>query len=144
MVRAQSLGEPTPRIGIYWLHGDQVLGLSCALSQAEPGVPGLLDSPFTHVDAWEAVRAEAGLPLHIEYDDLPRGRVLYLREREKFVVYGDGAILERGSVESLSPRCVMIRKEIAEFFGFAVVSATWRHDSHYVVGRRRIDRLLDY
>lgn len=137
------MNDITPRIGLYWLHGDQVLGLSCALSQAEPGVPGLLDSPFTHVDAWEAVRSEAGLPPHIEYDDLPRGRVLYSISLQRSIVYGDRAFLGQNTDGAVPDRQQCVRGSIASFFSLPFSMISWRHDDHYTVGRDRIDSLLD-
>lgn len=131
------------RIGIYWIHDGRVVGLSCPLDNAEAGIPGLLDSLYTHVDAWSSVKAEGGLPLHLEYDELPRGRVMYQRDRGKWIVYGDGALLGCSSRHGLMPAGQAVRQSIADFFGFEPVAAIWRHDPHYTVGKRQIDRLLD-
>ncbi len=137
------MSDSAKRIGIYWVHGGRVVGLSCPLDQAEAGVPGLLDSPFTHVDAWSDVKAQNLLPPHLEYDELPRGRVMYQRDRNKWVVYGDGALMGCSSRQGMTPAGSAVRQAIADFFGFDQGSAIWRHDPHYTVGKRRIDRLLD-
>lgn len=68
------------RIGIYWIHDGRVVGVSCTLQDAEVGVPGLLDSPYTHVDAWSSMKNLHHLPRHLDYDALPRGRVMYQRD----------------------------------------------------------------
>lgn len=130
-------------IGIYWVHEGRVVGLSCPLDQAEAGIPSLLDSPFTHVDAWPSVKARNRLPPHLEYDELPRGRVMYQRDRKKWVVYGDGALLGCLSRQELTTAGSAVRQIIADFFGFKLDDAIWRHDPHYTIGKRRIDRLLD-
>lgn len=131
------------RIGIYWVHDGRVVGLSCPLDQAEAGIPGLLDSPFTHVDAWPQVRAEAGLPPHLEYDDLPRGRVLYASEAQASIVYGDGKLIGASRAVVLAEPIRRIRDAIMTFFDVAADKVVWRHDDHYTVGRERIDPLLD-
>lgn len=135
--------DPVKRIGIYWVHEGRVVGLSCPLYQAEAGIPGLLDSPFMHVDAWPSVKAQNQLPSHLEYDELPRGRVMYQRGRSEWVVYGDGALLGCSSRQGLTPAGSAVRQAIADFFGFDPGDAIWCHDPHYTVGKRRIDRLLD-
>lgn len=132
-----------PLIGIYWLYDSQVFGLSCSLAQAEPGVPGLLDSPFTHVDAWPHVRGEAGVPPHLEYDDLPRGRVLYASDAQAGIVYGDGKLIGGSRAAGLAEPIRRNRDAIMAFFGLAADKVVWRHDNHYTVGRKRIDPLLD-
>lgn len=135
--------DPAKRIGIYWVHDGRVVGHSCLLDEAEVGIPGLLDSPFTHIDAWPSVRAQNRLPSHLEYDDLPRGRVMYQRDRNKWVVYGDGELLGCSSQQGPTPAGSAVRQAIADLFGFEPGDAIWRHDPHYTVGKRRIDRLLE-
>lgn len=131
-----------PQIGIYWLHGGKVIGLACALAQAEPGIPEILDSPFTHVEAWPRIRAAAGLPPALEYDELPRGRVLFASGPQTSIVYGDRALIgaPRGRVSSPALKC---RAAIMAFFSLSAVRVAWRHDDHYTVGWERIDPLLD-
>lgn len=131
------------RIGIYWIQDGRAVGISCPLEDAEVGVPGLLDSPYTHFDAWTSVKAECRLPLHLEYDELPRGRVMYQQDRDRWIVYGDGALLGCSSRHSLMPAGSVVRQAIADFFGFEPEAAIWRHDPHYTVGKHRIDQLLD-
>lgn len=138
------MSDSAKKIGIYWVHDGHVVGLSCPLDQAEAGIPGLLDSPFTHVDAWPSLKAQNRLPAHIEYDELPRGRVMYQLDRKKWVVYGDGALLGCSSRQELTATSSAVRRAIAELFGFEPTDAIWRHDPHYTVGKRRIDRLLDF
>lgn len=131
-----------PQIGIYWLHGGSVLGLACALAQAEPGIPEILDSPFTHVEAWPSVRAAAGLPPELEYDELPRGRVLFAYGPQTSIVYGDRALIGVPGGRTSSP-VLNRRAAIMAFFSLSAVSVVWRHDDHYTVGRERIDPLFD-
>lgn len=137
------MNDTAARIGIYWLHDGQVLGLSCPASEAEPGVPGLLDSAFTHVDAWPAVRSDARLPAHLAYDAVPRGRVMYRPAHKRWLVYGDGQLLGCSAGGAQKADDEEVRARIAAFFGFDPNDADWRHDAHYTVGSRRIGRLMD-
>lgn len=103
----------------------------------------MLDSPFTHVGAWLQVRAEAGLPPHLEYDDLPRGRVLYASEVKASVVYGDRTLIGASRPTELVEQVRRNRAAIIAFFALAADKVVWRHDDHYTVGRERITPLLD-
>lgn len=98
------------RIGIYWIHEGRILGKACAPEAAEPGLPGVLDSPFTHVDAWPGVRIDSRMPLPADFDALPRGRVLYVPAQGRWLVYGDGPLLGAGSAKPLRPEVVALRQ----------------------------------
>lgn len=135
--------DPAKRIGIYWVHDGRVVGLSCPLDEAEAGIPGLLDSPFTHVDAWPSVKAQNRLPPHLEYDEIPRGRVLYAAEAQASIVYGDRALIGAPRSVDLAEPVMRHRKAIMEFFDMEPDKVIWRHDDHYIVGRDRIGRMLE-
>ena len=41
------------KIGIFWVYKDTVIGKARELEDGEENVPGLIDSPDSHVDLWE-------------------------------------------------------------------------------------------
>ena len=130
-------------IGIFWLFGDRVVGLTESPDLGEEGLPGLVDSSYTHAQSWDGVRATCGIPSDLEYDDLARGRVQWHKPSARFRVLGDGKLVGAGQSRALTPAVMECRRLILGFFGLAESEVVWLHDAHYTTGRSRIDRLLD-
>jgi len=72
--------EFEPSVGIFWIHNGKLLPPG-ATETSEPAatcieVQGFRDSRFAHASAWPEVRMhEPGLE-HVEYEQVPRGRVI--------------------------------------------------------------------
>jgi hypothetical protein len=117
-----------PKIGIFWLYQNTVLGQAIDLSAGEEGVPGLLDSPATHVHLWERIRNQSTtFPelRHEEYDQIPRGRVLWLTHKDQAIVYMDTKLF---NLEDMAL--------ITSFFSLGEVSVSWQRDAHYTTQQR--------
>jgi hypothetical protein len=41
------------RIGVFWIYKETVLGKSAGPNEGHESVPGIIDSPYDHVDFWE-------------------------------------------------------------------------------------------
>jgi hypothetical protein len=90
-------------IGIFWILPavDKVDLLAHTLTLDEAETYGdCLTCPLSHIDAWEATKRGAQLltplatPTRIiivtsEYEEWPRGRVVFERAAQRFVVYAD-------------------------------------------------------
>lgn len=123
------------KIGVFWIHQGVVLGRALLLSGGEEGMPGLLDSPDTHVDLWERQPGLIKLPLPLrrsEYFSIPRGRVLWDRKQNRSIVYMDS--------ELFSPD---IKMKIMVFFGLEGCEVSWKTDSHYTTQSNDLAALLD-
>lgn len=117
------------KIGIFWVYRHQVFGQTCALDAAEMGVSGRLDSPDTHDVVWPAVAALLGLA-HLDYIDVPRGRVLFDLKRQCAVIYVDQSLLSQKAL-------------IRGFFGLTGVPVIWRLDLHYTIDSKKITEIFD-
>lgn len=128
-----------PRIGIYWVHHHRVIGVHCALADGEQGVPDLIDSPYGHFDWWDRHVADTCPTLvGLNYDDIPRGRVLYDCRHGKPVIYGDRSVVGGGRTARSRLRGPnSCRDLVADFFGFRPTEAVWLPDALYAVGRLR-------
>lgn len=118
------------KIGVFWLHNGVVFGKSNDVNSGFEGVPGLVDSQDNHSDVWETdaiPQALAGL----EYQDIPRGRVLFMPKQDKHLVYADKTLM--------NPEGKVL---IAAFFDFTVESAIWKRDLHYTTSQEDIDQLF--
>ena len=86
--------QPQPRLGIFWVVSGRLLLESTPLSRAEP-YSDFLTYPESHIDAWERLRAAKLVPADLEYEDMPRGRVVYDTKSERFYFYADACILTK-------------------------------------------------
>jgi hypothetical protein len=100
---------PTPHLGIFWVvqtsGGEaRLLTAGCPLDQAEPYGDCLTYGP-SHYETWDhwrrdktmdpSLRALVGL---YEYEDWPRGRIVFDRARDLFVLYADRKLLTPATV----------------------------------------------
>lgn len=85
-------------IGIFWMVDGMVFGERTTISEASQSVDGLMDSDATHVASWSKhyqFRDRNPELAHYDYQDLPRGRVLYQMNKQRFLVYLDKALMNK-------------------------------------------------
>jgi hypothetical protein len=128
----------TGMVGPFWIveHDGQaaIIALAVPLNQAET-YGDMLMVDTGHLEHWSRLarcgaRAlrEAGLPtapIWSEYEEWPRGRVLYDRLARRFVIRADRQLHQ--------PRLIRL---IADHFGLAMADATILSDDHYRSVRR--------
>jgi len=125
-------------VGIFWAVQEQgsaaiLLEHRCSLNEAEP-YGSMLTCPHGHYDVWEQWRkgidirraAAASLIAMCEYEEWPRGRIVYDTESERFVLYADAQILRRPALMAA----------IHERFGLPTDRADAKPDNHYRSTRR--------
>lgn len=128
------LRDEMAKIGIFWVYKEVVFGRTRCTEEGQEGVKGLVDSPDDHVTVWEGVQGyRSHFPeLHgREYQDVPRGRVLYQQSTSRSLVYLDKTLN--------SPA---IRQLIAQYFEFEAGQASWRADLHYTTRHEDLDDLF--
>jgi hypothetical protein len=133
-------------VGIFWAVQPKgsaafLLDHRCPISEAEP-YGDMLTCPRGHCDVWEQWRKTArndppGVDLLIardEYEEWPRGRIVYSSREDRFVLYADAQILSRPDLLAT----------IRERFGLAAGTQMTqeRRDSHYVSTRRLVVRVV--
>ena len=122
-------------IGIFWVYKGVVFGKKATIAEGEAAVTGIVDSPFNHVDFWDTdtdFRRQFPELAHMEYQQVPRGRVLYQTTKEAPLVYLDKTLTTQAS-----------RDLISRFFGFPIEQASWRSDLHYTTRENELDDLFD-
>ena len=96
----------TPSLGILWAvtdpHGQTyLLAHPCALADGEP-YGDCITSPAAHYETWEAWRRGRPKPplallapiiLRDQYEHWPRGRIVYEKTTDRFVIYADRQLL---------------------------------------------------
>ena len=120
-------------VGIFWAVQERgsaavLLDHRCPISEAEP-YGDMLTCPNGHYEVWEQWRKNArnersGLAFLIataEYEEWPRGRIVYSSPHDRFVLYADAQILSRPDLLTI----------IHERFGLPIDRTDAKGDHHY-------------
>lgn len=108
------------KIGIFWYHQNQIIGIAHSYQLSDQDSIGLIDSSYTHVEYWEILRKTIPELRNIEYEEIPRGRVIYNAKISKFYTYMDAKLLKMN-----------IAKKVADFFELDFDCIIWKKDPHY-------------
>lgn len=94
--------------------------------------PRLLDSPDDHVAVWEDRALKKAHPelAHLDYTEVPRGRVVFSTKDQCAIIYLD---------EALS--ILAVRKRILAFLDLQSMPVTWEKDPHYTTDKQKLDAL---
>jgi|ERR1035437_8744893 hypothetical protein len=108
------------RVGIFWLVGNRLLCDTGPLSKAEE-YGECLTHPQSHIDHWAHLQQIGTVSPHSEYEEYPRGRVVFNTKTERFTIYADRCILRRQP---------MI-KRIMKIMHLGINETDFRTDGHY-------------
>lgn len=112
--------EPVPMVGIFWLLDGELIFDVTLVSSGEP-YGDCVGHAKSHIAFWSELHRSRMIPLDVEYEDPPRGRVVFNVKTRQYVVYADKCIRAKRSV---------VRRIIREFSlptEFTVISG----DEHY-------------
>ncbi len=128
-----------PRVGIFWgvpANGGLTLVIDTTPLASAEQYGDFLTHPRGHYDVWEAWRrqgaaalARRGLPaaiMWLEYEDCPRGRIVYHQPTDLFTIYADQMLQGADMVAQIVAAFELTnrRREV-------------RGDEHYRTHRRR-------
>jgi hypothetical protein len=89
------------RVGIFWLYDGRLITDSTPLSQAEP-YGDVLTHAQGHIDHWTALQERGAIPIEVEYEEPPRGRVGYNFKKKEFFLLADRCIInDAGAVQMI-------------------------------------------
>ena len=113
-----------PRVGIFWIHEGKIFHAESSPISRATRTRISIDYATGHYAAWFIMEKRGilnQLPPHMrdEYDSISRGRVVYLLEKESYVIY-------HGDNFSSS-----IHREIMEVFNLPEESTIDDVDEHY-------------
>jgi hypothetical protein len=91
---AKKNSDRAPHLGIFWLVDGKLIIDSSPLSEAEP-YGNHLGHPRSHIEVWEKYQRGGKVPIEMEYEQPPRGRVMFDRTSETFTILADKCILRR-------------------------------------------------
>jgi hypothetical protein len=105
----------TPHVGIFWLaqtsNGEaRLLTADCPLDQAEPYGDCLTYGPG-HYETWAHWRRDRTVDPALratvqsyEYEDWPRGRIVFDRTRDQFILYADRKLMAPETIARIETR----------------------------------------
>ena len=91
---ARSKKKIEPHVGIFWLVRGQLLIDSTPLDEAEQYGDFLTHSQG-HAEVWEQYRQNGTVLPELQYEEDPRGRVMYNANTRQFTLLADRCILKR-------------------------------------------------
>ena len=82
---------PEPSVGIFWLFRDRLILDATPISKAE-AYGTALTHPTGHIDYWARLQQTGAVPAEVEYEEPPRGRVVYDGRERCFHLLADKCI----------------------------------------------------
>ncbi|ENU33879.1 hypothetical protein [Acinetobacter parvus] len=108
------------KIGIFWYDKNQVIGIAHNFVLSDVDSLGLIDSSYTHVEYWEILRYQFDHLKYLEYEEMPRGRVIFNIKMNQTIVYMDAKLFKKP-----------IAQKVASFFDLDFEQVKWKKDPHY-------------
>ena len=122
-------------IGIFWVYKNTVMGKAREFREGQETCPGMLDSPDNHVELWQEGAGSVILFQELrdtEYQDVPRGRVVYSTQAKQSIVYMDKVL-----------HTARIKRAVVKFFQLGDVDIEWETDAHYTTDPDQIEAMFD-
>jgi len=118
-------GQRTPAVGPFFTVKGCLFYAAVSLENAEK-YGDFLINPLSHDEIWE--KSLAGI-FHVDYDYYPRGRVVYNKAEDKYVIYTDRCADERPNEDALP--YLNWTDAIKAVYGLTQVSCVTAYDEHY-------------
>jgi hypothetical protein len=93
----KSAQQPEPHVGIFWLIDRKLIIDTTPVSKAE-SYSTALNHPTSHIDYWTRLQRTGAVLPEVEYEELPRGRVVFDGREQRLKLYADACILRKKDV----------------------------------------------
>lgn len=97
LVKSFNRHSQESRVGIFWLFRGKLIIDFTPLSKAER-YGECRNHARGHLEHWTELQRLRTVPADVEYEEPPRGRVVYDSTHERFVLYADRCILSKKAV----------------------------------------------
>ena len=121
----------TGRVGIFWRWEGKLLAVTNSIRHGE-SAGGVVDSKLAHAETWRLLQDRHPELRPLEYDAVPRGRVLYLRRGGVFRVLMDKRLFQSQTMTAIRRR-----------FRLPKGKTTFGTDPHYTTDPDELNRLFD-
>lgn len=94
------VAEGMPEVGIWWYLKGRLISDTLPWKEA-PHSGGFYNGPSDHYHFWGKLQSAFKELRNLEYDEVPRGRVLYDANNKKFLAYGAKGLIETRKLQDL-------------------------------------------
>jgi hypothetical protein len=122
--------KPSGRVGVFWIYQGTILAASFPLKDGEE-YGDAINGGVDHVDFWPKLQAQHPELRGLEYEEVPRGRVVFMKQAKKYHVYRDKTL--SGPVS---------KRAVIQEFALAGAKVLFRTDPHYTTDRQELARLF--
>ena len=109
-------------IGIFWIYKNQIYAKSIKADTVK-AIKNFKDSDFSHYQAWSEISLQNKDFYLYEYEDIPRGRVVYDIEHKQYIAYANSDIIISDEAREL-----IIKK-----FNLKTNKVIFKYDEHYEI-----------
>jgi len=109
-------------IGIFWIFENKIFSETQKINDIKT-INGFKDSDLSHYQVWNKIRNQHPKFYLYEYEDIPRGRVVYNVSKNKFVIYCNENILQDE----------ILKRLILEKFQLLNEKSVFQEDEHYKI-----------
>lgn len=109
-----------PEVGIFWVYQGRPIIDAVSVSQAQD-YKEFKSHATGHYDFWRTLQRNGVVPTDVEYDEVPRGRVVYNNQARKYYLFADACIRK-------DPRMI---DRIESDMGLPSKNTIVRSDPHY-------------
>lgn len=125
------MSQPQSKVGIFWYFEGKLLKGAVPLEKGERSA-GSINATYEHARFWDVLKIRVPGIRALEYDQVPRGRVVYLEGERQFAVYLDKVLLRPA-----------VKRLIVQMFELPAKSTIFERDPHYTTDSEELDRLFD-
>jgi len=111
-----------PRIGIFWIFEGKIYTKTKCLQDIK-AVNGFKDVDYAHYKIWDEILLQQREIYLYEYEDIPRGRVIYDIKNVEYIVYSNEDIINSNEAKNL----------ITEAFNLNKEQILFQYDAHYKI-----------
>ncbi|EHP30515.1 hypothetical protein SMGD1_1992 [Sulfurimonas gotlandica GD1] len=109
-------------VGVFWIYKQEIY-LKCISIDTVKVINNFIDSDFAHYQIWDEISLQNKDFYLYEYEDIPRGRVIYDVENLRYIVYSNDNIINSSEAKKL----------IIEAFNLNESNVLFQYDMHYKI-----------
>jgi hypothetical protein len=119
-----------PKVGIFWFYKRTLLTASAPLDKGVE-TSDSVNGPFDHIDFWPILQRQHPKLRQLEYEDVPRGRVLFLKATRTFDIYMDKRL-----------HTPTFKRQLLAAFDLPKSRTRYRTDPHYTTDPKDLELLF--
>ncbi len=109
-------------IGLFWIYKSQIY-LKLIEKDKVKVIDNFIDSDFAHYQVWNEVSLQNKDFYLYEYEDVPRGRVIYDIKKVQYIVYSNNDI-----INSIEDKLLIVNA-----FNLQQSEVVFKYDEHYKI-----------